>query len=56
MEYSQCIERYITPKDLAKMARGEMVRFMAENNISDLKDITDFQELGFDYSVVNFYI
>jgi uncharacterized protein len=69
-EYSQCIEKYITPKDrfitiefgelvngkvkqkgtLAKMARGEMVRFMAENNISDLNGIKDFHELGFTYS------
>jgi cytoplasmic iron level regulating protein YaaA (DUF328/UPF0246 family) len=69
-EYSQCIEKYITPKDrfitiefgevmegkvkqkgtLAKMARGEMVRFMAENNISNLIGIKDFHELGFAYS------
>jgi uncharacterized protein len=69
-EYSQCIEKYITPKDrfitiefgelvdgkvkqkgtLAKMARGEMVRFMAENSISDLNGIKDFHELGFAYS------
>jgi cytoplasmic iron level regulating protein YaaA (DUF328/UPF0246 family) len=69
-EYSQCIEKYITPKDrfitiefgelvegkgkqkgtIAKMARGEMVRFMAENNISDLNGIKDFHELGFAYS------
>ncbi len=69
-EYSQCIEKYITPKDrfitiefgevvegkvkqkgtLVKMARGEMVRFMAENNISNLNGIKDFHELGFAYS------
>ena len=69
-EYSQCIEKYITPKDrfitiefgevvegkvkqkgtLVKMARGEMVRFMAENNISNLDGIKDFHELGFAYS------
>jgi cytoplasmic iron level regulating protein YaaA (DUF328/UPF0246 family) len=67
-EYSQCIEKYITPKDrfitiefgelvegkvkqkgtISKMARGDMVRFMAENNISDLNGLKDFQELGFD--------
>lgn len=69
-EYSQCIEKYITPKDrfitiefgelvegkvkqkgtISKMARGNMVRFMAENNISDLNGIKDFKELGFAYS------
>lgn len=69
-EYSQCIEKYITPKDrfitiefgelvdgkvyqkgtIAKMARGGMVRFMAENNISDLNGIKDFHELGFAFS------
>ena len=68
-EYSQCIEKYITPEDrfitiefgelvegkvkqkgtISKMARGDMVRFMAENNISDLNGLKDFQELGFAY-------
>ncbi len=68
-EYSQCIEKYITPKDrfitiefgelvggkvkqkgtISKMARGSMVRFMAENNISDLNGLKDFRELGFAY-------
>ena len=69
-EYSQCIEKYITPKDrfitiefgelmdgkvkqkgtIAKMARGDMVRFMAENHISDLNGIKDFNGLGFTYA------
>lgn len=69
-EYSQCIEKYITPKDrfitiefgelvdgkvkqkatLVKMARGEMVRFMAENSISEPNGIKDFHGLGFAYS------
>lgn len=69
-EYSQCIEKHITPKDqfitiefgelvegkvkqkgtISKMARGGMVRFMAENNISDLNGLKDFKELGFAYS------
>ena len=34
---------------LAKMARGEMVRFLAENGICDPKDIKEFHELGFSY-------
>lgn len=33
-----------------KMARGRMVRFMAENAIEYLDDIKNFQELGFVYS------
>lgn len=33
----------------AKMARGEMVRFMAENAISDPEDIKNFQRLGYEY-------
>lgn len=33
----------------AKMARGEMVRFMAENDIQDVEDIRKFDRLGFRY-------
>lgn len=36
---------------LAKMARGEMVRYMAENNISDLQEIRNFDRLGYHFSV-----
>ncbi|WP_434509817.1 peroxide stress protein YaaA [Desulfitobacterium sp. AusDCA] len=32
-----------------KMARGEMVRFMAENAIEDLAEIKEFNRLGFVY-------
>ena len=32
---------------LAKMARGEMVRFIAENRIQDPEEIKAFHELGF---------
>ncbi len=35
---------------LAKMARGEMVRFLAENQIENPEDIKDFRGLGFAYS------
>ena len=31
----------------AKMARGEMVRFMAENNISEPEDMKQFNRLGY---------
>lgn len=34
---------------MAKMARGEMVRYMAENQIEDLKEIQKFNRLGYIY-------
>ncbi len=34
----------------AKMARGEMVRFLAENQAEDIKIIKDFDRLGYRYS------
>lgn len=69
-EYSQCIEKYLTPEDrfitvefgeladgkvkqkgtLAKMARGEMVRFLAEKGIMDVEHIREFKRLEFIYS------
>lgn len=33
-----------------KMARGEMVRFMAERNITDPEEVKEFKGLGFQYS------
>lgn len=33
----------------AKMARGAMVRYLAENSIQDIKDITKFSDLGYAY-------
>lgn len=33
----------------AKMARGEMVRFMAEHNIEDISEIKEFNRLGYYY-------
>lgn len=35
---------------LAKMARGEMVRYLAENNISTLDGLKSFNKLGYKYS------
>lgn len=32
-----------------KMARGEMVRYMAERNITDIEDVRGFDRLGFKY-------
>lgn len=34
----------------AKMARGEMVRFMAENQIENTEDIKNFNRLGYSYN------
>lgn len=34
---------------LAKMARGEMVRYMAENNVTDLEQLKSFEGLGYHY-------
>ena len=33
----------------AKMARGEMVRFMAERKVSDAEELKEFSGLGFSY-------
>lgn len=35
----------------AKMARGEMVRFMAENKIMDLESIKIFNRLGYEFNI-----
>ena len=34
---------------LCKMARGEMVRYMAENNVMDLEGIKKFDRLGYKF-------
>ncbi|WP_125980857.1 peroxide stress protein YaaA [Loigolactobacillus iwatensis] len=39
-----------TRATLAKMARGEMVRFMAENNIKMLADLRRFDRLNYHYT------
>lgn len=33
----------------AKMARGEMIRFMAENNIKEIEDIKNFNTMGYKF-------
>lgn len=42
-------DRLITKGTYAKMARGEMVRFMAEHSVKDPKDIRLFDRLGYVY-------
>lgn len=68
-EYSQCIEKYLKPKDrfitcifgerkgdqviqkgtLAKMARGEMVRFMAGRRIQEPEELKTFDRLDYHF-------
>lgn len=42
-------EKLVTKGTYAKMARGEMVRFMAENHIEDPQEIKKFNRLGYIY-------
>ncbi len=42
-------DKLVTKGTYAKMARGEMVRFMAENHIEDPRDIRYFDRLGYSY-------
>ncbi len=41
--------KFITKGTYAKMARGEMVKFMAENQIEDPEEIKGFDRLGYIY-------
>lgn len=56
MRYVTCVfgeykdGKVIEKGTYAKMARGEMVRFMAERNIIDLKEIKMFSSLGYQFS------
>lgn len=48
--FGQLIKGRVVEKGtLAKMARGEMVRFMAENNIEQVEDIKKFNRLDYVY-------
>ena len=40
-------ERLVTKGTYAKMARGEMVRYMAENKIENPEEIRSFDRLGY---------
>ena len=42
-------DKLVTKGTYAKMARGEMVRFMAENNIENPVDIKKFDRLGYTF-------
>ena len=39
--------KLVTKATFAKMARGEMVRFMAKNRVRDINEIKEFNILGF---------
>ncbi len=41
--------KFVTKGTYAKMARGEMVRYMAEHRIENPEDITSFDRLGYVY-------
>ena len=50
IEFGELIQGKLKQKGtFAKMARGEMVRFLAENQIEDTEKIKDFQMLGLSY-------
>lgn len=42
-------DKVVQKATYAKMARGEMVRYMAENNILHVEEIKQFNSLGFEY-------
>jgi len=42
-------DKLVTKGTYAKMARGEMVRFIAENNIENLVEIQKFDRLGYSF-------
>ena len=42
-------DKLVTKGTYAKMARGEMVRFMAENSIENPLDIKKFDRLGYSF-------
>ena len=44
-------DKLVTKGTYVKMARGEMVRFIAENNIEDPMDIRKFDRLGYSFRV-----
>lgn len=51
VEFGEVVNGKVKQKGTyAKMARGEMVRFMAENKIEDIDEIKEFCELGYCFS------
>lgn len=48
--YDQQKKKVIQDNTYAKMARGEMVRYLAENEINDYHEITEFHDLGYHFT------
>jgi len=43
-------DKVVEKGTLCKMARGQMVRWLAENRVTRLRDLEDFDQLGFRFS------
>ncbi len=48
--YENVNRKFKQKATLAKMARGSMVRFLAENNIDNIDDIKKFNDFGFSFN------
>lgn len=49
--FGELIDGKVVQKGVyAKMARGEMVRFMAENNIANVEEVKQFDRLGYRFA------
>lgn len=48
--YNEQKDKVIQDNTYAKMARGEMVRYMAENDLTDYHEIVDFNDFGYQYA------
>lgn len=46
-------DKLVEKATMCKMARGSMLRFLAENNITNLEDVKQFDSLNFKYSKEN---
>lgn len=48
--FSEQKKKVIGDNTYAKMARGEMVRYLAENNVQDYHQMANFNDFGYQYS------
>lgn len=48
--YEDVMGKFKQKATLAKIARGSMVRFLAENNIDNIDDIKKFNDFGFNFN------
>lgn len=48
--YEDVMGKFKQKTTLAKIARGSMVRFLAENNIDNIDDIKKFNDFGFNFN------